>query len=98
MQGDLAELVTLDSVIGELLACPAWHQRAACRGKRTDMFFRGQGYSLEPARAICDGCTVREPCLNDALEAGNTTSGIWARMSQQERKGIHRQRALGDAA
>jgi WhiB family redox-sensing transcriptional regulator len=67
---------------------PAWEARAACRGMGSEVnFFPDRGESLEPARAICARCPVREPCLELALAPmeGGLVFGIWGGTSARER-------------
>ena len=42
---------------------------AACRGMGTDLFFPAPGDDLDPAKALCARCPVREPCLDYALSS-----------------------------
>ena len=50
-----------------------WLQHAACRGEDIDIFYPPDvaGFywanAYTQARAICDGCPVVEPCLEEAL-------------------------------
>ncbi len=50
-----------------------WWKHAACLGIDTDVFFPGPTEELEIAKAItiCMTCSVREPCLIDALSRGD---------------------------
>ena len=50
-----------------------WWKRAACIGVDPDVFFPGPTDDLEIALAIaiCMQCTVREPCLAEALIMGD---------------------------
>lgn len=75
------------------LARPAWHADAACRG-RTAAFFPGRGeWKLaEAAVAICQGCPVRDDCLDHAL-AEDERHGIWGGTTERERRGLRRERA-----
>ncbi|MDQ5874066.1 MAG: WhiB family transcriptional regulator [Actinomycetota bacterium] len=60
-------------------------QRGACvDAPDPDIFFPGSGESDEPAKAICAGCPVREPCLRWALE--HEEHGTWVGLSPSERK------------
>ena len=62
-----------------------WRYRAACRGADLDLFFPGRGESAEPARRVCAGCPVREPCLDYALRHG-ITHGIWGGLAERDRR------------
>jgi WhiB family redox-sensing transcriptional regulator len=78
---------------GQLWA--GWRYRAACRGADLDLFFPGRGESAEPARQICAGCPVRQPCLDYALSRG-IVHGIWGGLSERDRRAL-RSRHLGAA-
>lgn len=44
-----------------------WHTKAACRGLDPEMFFPTRGQNLADIIAICERCSVRQECLDDAL-------------------------------
>ncbi len=64
-----------------------WRYRAACRGADLSVFFPGRGEPAEPARQICAGCPVRQPCLEFALSNG-ITHGIWGGLAERDRRGL----------
>lgn len=66
---------------------PDWQQHAACRGAGPEVFHPGKGQSLDRARELCAGCTVREPCLDYALEA-DIRHGVWGGLSPRERRAL----------
>ena len=68
-------------------AWTGWRYRAACRGADLSVFFPGRGDSAEPARQICAGCPVREPCLDYALSHG-ITHGIWGGLAERDRRAL----------
>ena len=76
-------------------ALAGWRYRAACRGADLDLFFPGRGESAEPARQICAGCPVRQPCLDYALSHG-IVHGIWGGLTERDRRAL-RTRHLGAA-
>jgi Transcription factor WhiB len=49
------------------------------------VFFPGRGEPAEPARQICAGCPVRQPCLDYALGHG-ITHGIWGGLTERDRR------------
>ena len=77
-----------------------WQERAACRDYDNEMFFGpDQGESeierqAREARAkvVCQGCPVREPCLEFAMET-NQKYGIWGGHTDKERASLKRRRA-----
>ena len=64
-----------------------WCYRAACSGADLDLFFPGRGESAEPARRICAGCPVRQPCLEFAVSQG-ITHGIWGGLTERNRRAL----------
>ena len=74
-----------------------WQERANCLGVDPDLFFPERGASTKEAKQVCQGCVVREDCLEYALANGEKF-GIWGGLSERERRRIRRQRALARAA
>ena len=68
-----------------VLAWTGWRYQAACRGTDLQVFFPGRGETAEPARQICAGCPVRQPCLDYALSHG-ITHGIWGGLTERDRR------------
>ena len=68
---------------------PSWHAQAACRGAGVDMFITDPGTPTEPAKAVCAGCTVREPCLAYALTDPQLV-GVWGGTTDKERRLLRR--------
>ncbi|MGH9102430.1 MAG: WhiB family transcriptional regulator [Acidimicrobiales bacterium] len=69
----------------------SWRQRSACRGVDSDVFYPGPDDEAEQAKAICDLCPVRQPCLEHAL-AHREREGVWGGTTERERRRILRQR------
>ena len=74
-----------------------WQLAANCLGVDPDLFFLERGASTKEAKAVCQGCEVRDDCLEYALVNGEKF-GIWGGLSERERRRIRRQRALARAA
>ena len=70
-----------------------WKDLSNCLGVDPDLFFPERGASTREAKEVCRGCEVRIDCLEYALQNGEKF-GIWAGMSERERRRIRRQRAL----
>jgi hypothetical protein len=68
---------------------PAWTEFALCAQVDPDAFFVDRGEPSAPAKAVCRGCTVREPCLAMALDR-NEMYGVWGGLSRQERESVAR--------
>ena len=76
-----------------------WQEDAACREYDNILFFGEEGESeLEKqtreaeAKAICQTCPVKEPCLEFAMETAQKY-GIWGGLSDKERASLKRRRA-----
>lgn len=46
-----------------------WRAEASCESLPPDDWFSDDRGAIERARAVCDRCPVREPCLEYALES-----------------------------
>jgi WhiB family redox-sensing transcriptional regulator len=73
-----------------------WRDDAACRYEDPDLFFPigSSGPTLlqtEQAKAVCRRCTVREQCLDWALDTEQFI-GIWGGTSESERRALRRRR------
>ena len=75
----------------------AWQDEANCLGVDPELFFPERGGSTREAKEVCQGCVVKDDCLEFALQNGEKF-GIWGGMSERERRRIRRQRALERAA
>jgi WhiB family redox-sensing transcriptional regulator len=81
----------------EATGAESWQLYANCLGVDPDLFFPERGASTKEAKQVCQGCVVREDCLEYALANGEKF-GIWGGLSERERRRIRRQRALARAA
>lgn len=85
--GNPADVVDAYAELLELLRRPAWHERAACRGKGSGAWFPGQGVDVRPAQAICNGCPVAAECLAAGFRE---PAGIWGGASERARRQLRR--------
>jgi WhiB family transcriptional regulator, redox-sensing transcriptional regulator len=78
---------------GELPATmkQTWRQHAACRGLDPLIFYPATDDEAGDAKGVCDGCLVREACLEHAL-AVREKEGVWGGATERERRRIIRQR------
>ena len=72
-----------------------WRQDALCRGMDHRVFFPDRGHSMLPAYSICQGCSVRWECLDDAISFRDD-HGIRAGFTPHERKVIRKSLRDGD--
>ena len=73
----------------------SWRRYSLCRDTDPELFFpvgtTGQALvQIDEAKRVCGECTVREECLQFALET-NQDSGIWGGTSEEERRVLRRQ-------
>jgi WhiB family transcriptional regulator, redox-sensing transcriptional regulator len=68
-----------------------WRQHAACRGLDPLTFYPATDDEAADAKAVCDGCAVREACLEHALTV-REKEGVWGGATERERRRIIRQR------
>jgi WhiB family transcriptional regulator, redox-sensing transcriptional regulator len=79
-------LIFSPGAAGPLLADePDWRDFAACQYTDPELWFVEKGQSTGPAKAVCRGCTVREQCLEYALDPIEAW-GVWGGLSEQERR------------
>jgi WhiB family redox-sensing transcriptional regulator len=68
-----------------------WRDHAACRGIDPDVFYPVDDEDAEPAKEVCDRCSVRSACLEWAL-ATREKDGVWGGATERERRRMIRQR------
>jgi WhiB family redox-sensing transcriptional regulator len=75
----------------------SWRQRGACRGLEPDIFYPTTDEEAAPAKAVCATCSVRQACLEFALDT-RENEGIWGGTTERERRRMLRQRRKHAAA
>nr|WP_158888704.1 WhiB family transcriptional regulator [Amycolatopsis anabasis] len=78
---ELGELSDLFDVTEE----QEWQERALCAQTDPEAFFPEKGGSTREAKRICQGCEVKDECLEYAL-AHDERFGIWGGLSERERR------------
>jgi WhiB family transcriptional regulator, redox-sensing transcriptional regulator len=68
---------------------PGWADQALCAQADPEAWFPEKGEAAEQAKAICAACPVLAPCRAYAL-ARPELRGIWAGLSERERRAIRR--------
>ncbi len=76
---------------------PADYAKANCRGVAASLMFPDRGEDIDDAKAVCQGCAIRDACLEEAL-AHNEQWGLWGGKSVNERKAIRKARRAAAAA
>ena len=69
----------------------AWRRYANCLGVDPDLFFTSRGQATREAKSVCQGCVVRQQCLDTALANGEK-NGLWGGLSVRERRDVQRLR------
>jgi WhiB family transcriptional regulator, redox-sensing transcriptional regulator len=67
----------------------SWRAEAACKEVDTAVFFPDNQHTVPDL--ICEGCPVREVCLEYAL-ANNIEHGVWGGLGENERRRLRRRR------
>jgi len=68
-----------------------WRRHSACRGLDPEIFYPDSDEAAAAAKVVCTGCSVRETCLEFALQ-GREKEGVWGGATEKERRRILRQR------
>ena len=67
----------------QLLARPAWHALAACRGVGPETFYIDKGGDYRPAYDLCANCPVTAECA----DAGQRERfGVWGGLPTRQRR------------
>ncbi len=74
-----------------------WMLAGNCQDYTPATFFPSDGVGVDVARAICQDCPVKEPCLEHAL-VERIEHGVWGGCSERERRRILKRRKLAAAA
>lgn len=69
----------------------AWRAYGACVDEDLELFFPSRGEDTAAAKAICNGCPVKDVCLEVAVANGEKF-GIWGGLSERERRRLRKQR------
>jgi WhiB family transcriptional regulator, redox-sensing transcriptional regulator len=75
-----------------------WWDQAACQSADPELFFpvataRASLAEIDQAKAICARCSIRQRCLDYALDTSQS-HGIWGGASEEERRVIGARRRL----
>jgi WhiB family redox-sensing transcriptional regulator len=69
-----------------------WRQQGNCVGMDPNLFFPERGDRVDDAVGACQGCPVKEPCLEWGLH--HEKFGIWGGTNGQERRVLRRERGI----
>ena len=68
-----------------------WMAVGNCRVEPPATFFPSDGVGVEIAKRICVDCSVKQPCLEYALE-NRIDHGVWGGTSERQRRRILKKR------
>ena len=69
----------------------SWREWARCRGVDPEIIYPPEEDEALMAKEICEGCPVREVCLDHALTRREKI-GVWGGYTARERRRLVRQR------
>ena len=69
-----------------------WIEQARCRGLDGERFFVRGAVQAKQAIRVCDRCTVRDACLEYALDH-EVDFGVWGGLTERQRRARIRQLA-----
>jgi WhiB family transcriptional regulator, redox-sensing transcriptional regulator len=77
-----------------------WLRDASCRGPQASVFYAPPRFERKEdrlrrerqAKSICAGCSVRQDCLEFAIETGETF-GVWGGLTEAERSELNSSRS-----
>ena len=88
LRGAAAAALSLDELFGAVEQ--EWQDQALCAQTDPEAFFPEKGGSTREAKRICQACSVRDECLEYALEH-DERFGIGGCISDRERRRLKRQ-------
>ena len=62
-----------------------WQEHASCRRLPVEVFFPLVEQEADDAKAVCQSCVVKDPCLEFAIEA-DERFGVWGGLTSDERR------------
>lgn len=74
-----------------------WLDRARCRGSDPEQFFVRGAAQAKPAVRMCQGCPVKEECLEYAL-TNDIDFGVWGGLTERQRRTLLRRQSQHFAA
>lgn len=69
-----------------------WRDRSACLREDPSTFFAERGRISPDSSKPCQGCPVRDQCLQFAIESPWEPYGVWGGMQAKELRPLWRQR------
>ncbi len=81
-------------VLGDVVARDGACMESLPDGDPPNWLFR-DGDDRDIAARLCQGCPVRDPCLELELRLfGDQTVGVWGALGEEDRRALHRYRQL----
>ncbi|MFP5309159.1 MAG: WhiB family transcriptional regulator [Actinomycetes bacterium] len=73
-----------------------WAEQARCRGLDPEQFFVRGAANARQAVKVCARCTVRDECLQYALDQ-DIDFGVWGGLTERQRR-AHQRRLVAEAS
>ncbi|WKD59721.1 WhiB family transcriptional regulator [Corynebacterium caspium] len=90
LRGETAARLSLEDLFNAVEQ--EWQDQALCAQTDPEAFFPEKGGSTREAKRICQACSVRDECLEYALEH-DERFGIWGGLSSRDRRRLRRDMA-----
>lgn len=71
----------------------SWKVDGACRWVEPELFYPISDADAASAKLVCSTCTVRQRCLDFALDS-REFEGVWGGLTGNERRALHRRRRV----
>ena len=73
-----------------------WTDQARCRGTDPDQFFVRGSAQARQAIKVCSRCTVRDACLQYAID-NEVDFGVWGGLTERQRRAHQRRMVVARA-
>jgi WhiB family transcriptional regulator, redox-sensing transcriptional regulator len=73
-----------------------WAEQARCRGLDPEQFFVRGAAASRQAIKVCNRCSVRDECLQYALDS-DIDFGVWGGLTERQRR-AHQRRLVAKAS
>jgi WhiB family redox-sensing transcriptional regulator len=77
-------LIDMLDTLTQAAAATSWMDGALCAQADPEEWFPNPGEHSQAAKAICDGCPIRQECL-DYARAEDIRWGVWGGLTASER-------------
>jgi hypothetical protein len=75
---------------------PPWRRQALCRDHDLAILYPAKGKSNKPGLSVCAACSVRHPCLAEALDDSSLDYGLLGGMTARAQVAARKAQATND--